>query len=157
AALSTAEIGYWATKDPEEPRRWTVRYAGVGEVEIDRKRRCITVHRSPTASPWLMSILVSGSALAHALTAEGRVVLHASGVEHNGGALAIVGPSGAGKSTVAGLMCANGARLVADDALRCEVTEEVPICFAGAIAVRLRPTAVSLSQGIGGEARETED
>jgi hypothetical protein len=157
AALSVEEIGYWATEDPQEPTRWTVRYAGIGEVEIDTKERRITVHRSAAASRGLMSILVSGSALSHALTAEGRLVLHASGVEANGAALAIVGPSGAGKSTVAALLCANGARLVADDALRCEVSQDVPTCFAGAIAMRLRPTVASLSEQIDGEARETED
>lgn len=157
AALSIDEIGYWATENFDDPSRWTIRYAGIGEAEIDTERRRISVHRSSTASSGLMSVLVSGSTLSHALIAEGRLVLHASGVEADGVALAIMGPSGAGKSTVAALLCAAGARLVADDALRCDVSGNVATCFAGANALRLRPAVAFLSQEIAGEARETED
>ena len=77
--------------------------------------------------------------LAHALAAEGLLVLHASAVEVGDRALAIVGPSGAGKSTLAALLCAAGARLVADDALRVDATDSGAVCFPGSRGLRLRP------------------
>ena len=131
------------------PARWTLRYAGICDVTLDRERKTIIVHRSPQADPGLIPIFLEGSVLAHALTAEGLLVLHASAVEVEGRALAIVGPSGAGKSTLAALLCAAGARLVADDALRVDATDSGAVCFPGTRGLRLRPAAASL----GGEDR----
>ena len=52
-------------------------------------------------------------------------------------ALAIVGSPGAGKSTLAALLCAAGARLVADDALRVDATDSGAVCFPGSRGLRL--------------------
>jgi hypothetical protein len=150
AELCDGELGYWVTEDAGDPDRWTLRYAGVCDVILDRGRRSIVVHRCPDAVPGMVEVFVGGSVLAHALSADGRLVMHASAVEVSGQALAIAGPSGAGKSTLAALLCAGGARLVADDALRCEVRNGAALCFPGARTIRLRPSAAALAARIGG-------
>lgn len=158
AELRDGELGYWATEDTGDPDRWTLRYAGVCDVILDRGRRSIVVHRCPGAAPGMVEVFVGGSVLAHALSADGRLVIHASAVEVSGQALAIAGPSGAGKSTLAALLCADGALLVADDALRCEVRSGAAVCFPGARSIRLRPSAAALATRIGaGGVDETAD
>lgn len=143
-------FSYWAAETRRDPPRWTLRYADICDVVLDRAQKAITVHRSPEADPGLIPVFLGGSVLAHALTAEGLLVLHASAVEVDGRALAIVGPSGAGKSTLAALLCAAGARLVADDALRVDATSSGAVCFPGTRGLRLRPAAASLAGGIEG-------
>jgi hypothetical protein len=150
-------FGYWVA-EARDPRQWTLRYAGICEVTLDRRRRTIAVHRSPEADPGLIPVFLEGSVLAHALAAEGLLVLHASAVEVGGAALAIVGPSGAGKSTLAALLCAAGARLVADDALRVDATRSGAMCFPGSRRLRLRLAAASLGRMIeGASVGETAD
>ena len=125
---------------------------GICDVTLDRERKTITVHRSPEADPGLIPVFLEGSVLAHALTAEGRLVLHSSAVEVEGVALAIVGSPGAGKSTLAALPLRGGRRLVADDALRVDATDSGAMCFPGSLGLRLRPAAASLSGRIEGAA-----
>lgn len=158
AELSDGKFGYWAVEAEADPLVWVLRYAGICDVTIDRERKTITVHRSPHADPGLISIFLGGSVLAHVLTAEGLLVLHASAVEVEGRAVAILGPSGTGKSTLAALLCAAGAGLVADDVLRVDATDSGPVCFPGTRGLRLRPAASSLGGGIeGASVRETTD
>jgi energy-coupling factor transporter ATP-binding protein EcfA2 len=127
-------------------------------VTIDRRRRVITVCRSPQADPGLIPIFVEGNVLAHALTAEDLLTLHASAVEVGGSGLAILGPSGAGKSTLAAVFCGMGARLIADDVLRVDPTTSGAMCFPGTQGLRLRPAARSLGSGIEAAAvEETAD
>jgi hypothetical protein len=151
-------FGYWVTENPSDPGRWTVRYASICEVTIDRGRGTIVVHPSPEADPGLISVLLEGAVLAHALAAQDMLALHASAVEIRGEALAIVGPSGAGKSTLAALLCAEGARLVADDALRVDAGNGSAVCFPGSPGLRLRPAAAELAGKIEAAAvEETAD
>jgi hypothetical protein len=145
-------FGYWAAETRRDAGRWTLRYAGICDVTLDRRRHAIAVHRSPEADPGLIPIFLEGSVLAHVLAAEGLLALHASAVEAEGEALAIVGPSGAGKSTLAALLCAAGARLVADDALRVDATGDGAVCFPGSRGLRLRPAAANLGREIDGAA-----
>lgn len=56
--------------------------------------------------------------LSAALTLRGEEPLHATVLERDGRAFALLGPSGAGKSTLAAFLIARGARLVTDDMLR---------------------------------------
>ena len=89
-------------------------WPGVGE---DTGRQHVTFYRAPTAPLDLIAILIAGSLAAYLLSAEGRLVLHASAVEVDGKALAFVGQSGQGKTTMATLLCAAGYPFVADDLL----------------------------------------
>ena len=65
--------------------------------------------------------------LSAALTLRGEEPLHATVLERDGRAFALLGPSGAGKSTLAAFLISRGARLVTDDMLR--------LTFAGHCAV----------------------
>jgi hypothetical protein len=158
AELRDGEFGYWATEAEGDPDHWTLRYAGVCEVALDRASRSIVVHPCPGVAAGLVEVFVAGSVLAHALAADGRLVIHASAVEIGGRAVAIAGPSGAGKSSLAALLCAEGALLLADDALRCEVRSGAAICFPGNRSLRLRPASAPLAARIGrGGVAETAD
>jgi hypothetical protein len=154
AELNENGYGFWATENRRDPGTWTLRYAGICDVTLDRRRRMITVRSAPDADPGLIPIFVEGNVLAHALAADGALALHASAVEAGGEALAIIGPSGAGKSTLAALLCAAGARFVADDVLRVDSADSGPVCFPGTRALRLRPAAASLLSGIEADAVE---
>jgi hypothetical protein len=152
AELRDDGFGYWVAEDPRDPRRWTLRYAGICEVALDRGHRQIAVHPSPEAEPDLIPVFLEGGVLAHVLAAEGLLALHASAVQVGDRALAIAGPSGAGKSTLAALLCATGARLIADDALRVDATDSGAVCFPGSRRLRLRASAASLGDMIEGAA-----
>jgi hypothetical protein len=151
-------FGYWATETRREPPRWTLRYTGICDATLDCAAHTITLHRAPEADRGLLPVFLEGSVLAHAATAQGLLILHASAVEVEGRALAIVGPPGAGKSTLAALLCAAGARLVADDALRVDATAAGTVCFPGTLGLRLRPAAAGLKAELKGAAvKETAD
>jgi hypothetical protein len=151
-------FAHWAVETRGEPGRWTLRYAGICDVTLDHRSRTVVVHRASEADPGLIPIFLEGNVLAHALAADGLLVLHATAVEVGGRALAIVGPSGAGKSTLGALLCAAGARLVADDALRVDATSSGAVCFPGSRGLRLRPVAASLAREIeGADVEETAD
>jgi hypothetical protein len=140
----------WATEAWRDPHRRTIRYVGICEVRLDRGQGKIIIHPASGADPGLIPLVLEGSVLAHALAAHNLLVLHASAVAVQGGALAIVAPSGGGKSTLAALLCSAGARLVADDALRVDATSSGAICFPGSCSLRLRPAAASLGREIEG-------
>ena len=140
-----AGIGFWASQSPGEPSRWTLRYSEICEVTLDRPRRTITVHPSPGAEMGMIPIFLNGPIFAHVLAMNDQLALHASAVEVDGRALAILGSSGSGKSTLAAVLCARGARLVSDDTLRVEVSQGRVICFPGSLAIRLRPGVAELA------------
>jgi hypothetical protein len=158
AGYQAESYAYWATEIRRDPFRWTLRFAGICDAMVDREGRMITVHRAFEGDPGMTAILVEGNVLAHVLAAEGLLCLHASAVEVGGEALAVIGPSGAGKSTLAALLCAAGARLISDDALRVEATDAGVICFPGTQGLRLRRTVASIGASIkGAAAEETAD
>jgi len=73
-------------------------------------------------------------------------VLHASAVQLDGHAVAIVGASGMGKSTLAAALCRNGCGLVADDVLRIDRNGTAGMqVHPGSIESRLRMTARDLA------------
>jgi hypothetical protein len=151
-------FGYWVTADEDDPGRWTIRYAGIVQAELDRAERTLTVHPAIGGDPGMVPVFVEGSLLAHVLAAEGLLAIHASAVEWGGAALALVGPSGMGKSTLAALLCSAGARLLADDALRVDVSGGIATCYPGSRRLRLRASAAPLAHAMDGAAlTETAD
>jgi hypothetical protein len=157
AELHQPGVSYWCSEHPKDPTRWTLRYPGLGEFEIDRRAMTIAAYPAPDASPELLAILVGGAVLAHLVPGSGDPILHASAVEMGGAAVAVVGPSGAGKSTVAAMLCQAGAALVTDDTLRVRLGDDRTDCFRGTGRVRLRPATEELAAIEGAEVARTAD
>jgi hypothetical protein len=77
--------------------------------------RDIAVQPEQGASEQDAAIFVLGTAFGILLHQRGVMVLHASAIAENGGAIAICGRSGAGKSTLAAALCRTDCRFVTDD------------------------------------------
>ena len=104
----------------------------------------------------VLELTVSGLVLSVALVLAGETLLHASAAEVGGRALGIIGPSGTGKSTTAGLLCAAGALLVADDQLR--VAGSPPECWRSASGLRARDGGLgpAVAGALGGGSRTAD-
>lgn len=113
---------------------------------------------SPAVRPELAHILLPNAVMAAILGSERQVVLHASAVALDAGpVLALCGHSGSGKSTLAAVLSRQGAAVVSDDALRCELFEGAVRCFRGSTELRLRSSAECLATGQRGETRRLPD
>ena len=86
----------------------------------------------------IVNVLLQGTVTAVLWMLLGRAVLHASAVGHGSHAFALAGPSGSGKSTVAALCCAAGARLLSDDLVVLDHSQDRVRCVGRATEVRLR-------------------
>lgn len=125
--------------------RRVLRFPGCCEFILDDGSIEVRAHSDPSVALELAQILASGALLAFVLALRGATVLHASAVEVDGRAIAVVGGSGRGKSTVAALACAGGLPLLTDDLLRIDLRSSGrPWAYAGARELRLRPGAVNL-------------
>lgn len=82
--------------------------------------------------------LYLNNVLPMALSRQSKLVLHASAVEVNGGAVVFVGVSGRGKSTLATCFAREGHALIVDDGLVVESRDTLPMALPGESAVRLR-------------------
>jgi hypothetical protein len=140
-------LAFWAC-DQGDDDGWLLRYGGLCDATLDWRRHRVTVYRAIDADPGMVSLIVGGGILAHVLMFEGLLLIHASAVACDGRALALVGPSGAGKSTLAAVLCAAGARLVTDDALRCDANDHGVTCFPGNPVLRLRPECAAIADQI---------
>jgi hypothetical protein len=125
---------------------YLLRFYGSCDITFDPELTRATVRPVHAADLDVISVLVTGTALAFVLSARGLPVLHASAVQVDQGAVAFVGGSGMGKSTVATLLCARGARLITDDMLSLDLRSSPPACRLGATELRLRKAAQELSE-----------
>lgn len=124
-------------------------YHGICRMHVSPDHASLRIHPRPHGRVELVPLLVAGNALAFVLTLRGEAVLHASAVELDGAVLAFAGDPGMGKSTLAALLCAAGARLVADDALRLDMRAGRVTCYAGGPDLRLRPSADVIVTALG--------
>ncbi len=135
-----------------------IRFYGSCDFEYVAGLRSLAARRAPGVPEELSSIFLAANVLSCVLTLQGRYVVHASAVAIGDHAVAFVGPPHAGKSTVAAALCALGADLVTDDALRVELDAPYPLCHGGAAELRLRPEAARVArQSSGCTSRETAD
>src|SRR5205814_10285764 len=109
------------------------------DIHIDGGAGEFRIETVPGADRGLLSVLLGSAILSLVVSAQTGPVLHASAVEANGRAVALLAPSGGGKSTVAALLCRAGARLVTDDTLRTAVESGTAWAFRGTNVIRLRP------------------
>jgi hypothetical protein len=99
-------------------------WPGHGSVLVSGGRE-ITLDPDPSADASSMRLIILGPAIGVLLHQRGYLVLHASVVNVDGGAVAFLGDAGWGKSTIAAALYARGHTLVADDiaAVRFENSE----------------------------------
>ncbi|MFM8469212.1 MAG: hypothetical protein ACKODH_04475 [Limisphaerales bacterium] len=123
---------------------WSLLYPNTAEVCFSTDLSQASIHAA-SGKAGLLPLLLASSVPTWWLNLRGESVLHASAVARDGRALAFIGASGMGKSTLATLLCADGAALITDDALRLEPAPEGYRCHFGPGELRLRPGAASLA------------
>lgn len=124
-------------------RAYLLRFHGLCDFLVSRDLRSVQCRMESASERDYAPVLLSGTVIATILGLAGECVLHASVVEYGGSAIALAGPSGTGKSTLAALLCAAGARLVADDVLRIGFADGVR-CVGRSSELRLRPSAAGV-------------
>jgi hypothetical protein len=115
----------------------------VGTFVIQDKRE-VLVYPLPNVGVAVLQLLLLGPVLAVLLELRGHLVLHASGVIVDDGAIAFLGASGWGKSTLAAALHARGHAIVADDIVALTVVDGDVLVQPGYPQLRLLPHAASL-------------
>ena len=77
--------------------------------------------------------------LGFAACRRGRSVLHGVALDMEGAAIVLIGKQEIGKSTIAGAMCADSARVLAEDGVAFSVNVEGILVHGGVRKIRLRP------------------
>ncbi len=115
---------------------------GVGAALI-RNGCDITVEPAPGVEERVLRLFILGPTLGVLLHQRGLLVLHASVVELEGGAVAFLGWKGSGKSTTAAALCERGHALVSDDVLVVAVDgAPEPVALPGVPQLKLWPDAL---------------
>lgn len=148
AQLVTAERPWYTVSQADGFR---LRFHRTADVDVSADLRDVACRADPSSPPDVASVLVAGTVLAFVNVVLGRLVLHASTVEVDGRAIAVIGHSGMGKSTTAAMLCLVGARLVGDDVL--VVDPDTLACHPGTSALRLRDRARDLGDSVAGSGR----
>lgn len=138
-------------------RGYTLVFSDVCEFWLDPVERVARLYAAAETDPEIVALLVTGALLPFFLSLSGSLVLHASAIELDGAVVAIAGASGIGKSTLAGLACAAGPFLMADDALRVEKSGRSWFGYLGVPALRLREPAWPIGALLAGDARYSVD
>ena len=123
---------------------------------VSPRRRTVWV--DPTEQdPWAVSGTVMGLSLPHLLSARGSMVLRASCAVKDGTAVAFVGGGRSGKSSIAAGLVASGWRLVADDSLVLNTSDDAVRVRPSFPALKLwTPLAASLASSLRAETAPTD-
>jgi hypothetical protein len=111
---------------------------------LARKGEEIVIDPAPGVEQQVLRLFILGRLLATILHQRGRLVLHASAVSMNGGAVAFLGGKGWGKSTLAGAMYESGHPIVTDDVLAVQTSSKSPVVYPSFPQLKLWPTAAAL-------------
>lgn len=110
-----------------------------------RGGREIVVDASPGVDADLLRLPLLGTVLATALHQRGLLILHGSAVIVGDGAIVFAGNSGQGKSTMTAALHARGHRLVTDDVVAVQISEnQPPRVWPSFSRIKLWPDAISL-------------
>jgi hypothetical protein len=136
-----------------------VSFSDISRFRISPDRSQIELDVRDPDNTALAGVLLQGWVMSMTLMLRGCVVLHASAVEVDGSAIAVLANSGMGKSTVAAMLMRDGAELLTDDVLRVENNVEgLWVAHPGITALRLRPAATELAHSIpGADVRSAPD
>ena len=115
--------------------------------EISNGNRIIVNFECKIEDNFLRAIIL-GPAFGILLHQQGRLVLHASVIEVNGGAAAFIGDNSMGKSTTIVAFSYHGHPLIADDVLSIEFDDNlVPWVFSSFPRIKLWPESIELFLG----------
>jgi hypothetical protein len=95
-------------------QEFLLRIPDVGRFWVSRGNE-IVIEPEPAATPHDVRVYLLGSCLGGLLHQRGLLVLHASGIGTEGGAVLFAGESGAGKSTLLAELISRGMRMMVDD------------------------------------------
>ena len=137
--ISSARRAHGLEIDEDEARFW---FNGVGAF-IVRNGAHIVVIPEDGVEPELLRLYVEGMMMAMILHQRGFCVLHASVIEIDGGAIALMGQIGAGKSSLAGALYLRGYRVVADDNAAVNAAGPAPMVAPGYPYLKLFPAIAS--------------
>ena len=122
-------------------------YPNVGRFQV-RAGSEIVIDPVPGVEEAVLRLYVLGVAMAMLLHQRGHLVLHASAVSINGGAVLFLGGKGYGKSTMATVLHERGHPLISDDVVAISLSENnKPLVFSGFPQVKLWPEAVEAALG----------
>lgn len=129
---------------------FTVRYGHTCDFSVARDGRKIAVTVARGADLDLVSIILSAGGMAFAAMRNGCHVLHASGATIRDRAVIAIGDPGAGKTTTAAELALAGGSMLADDAIRVDLSNGAGArVYQGAHTLRLRePAARVLSSAL---------
>jgi hypothetical protein len=121
-------------------------YIYVAEVGafLVRLGREIIVDRAPGATDAQLRVFLLGGALGLLLHQRGLLILHASAVAVNGGAVAFLGTSGQGKSTTAAALHARGHAMLADDMVAISMQCHIPLIAPGFPRLKIWPEVATV-------------
>lgn len=123
------------------PTGYVLRFADLGDLELTLDcSRILYDAVPPAALPRLRQRLLD-QALPRAFAQQGALVLHASAVGAQTGAVCIAGDSGYGKSTLAAYLAGDGFTHLGDDALLIRDGSGTARCIASYAGMRLWPDA----------------
>jgi energy-coupling factor transporter ATP-binding protein EcfA2 len=115
-------------------------YIGDGVSFFSDRGRTVGVDEgSEGVTEGMFTSLLTGTVMAAVLRQRGFLALHASSVSLEGGAIGFMGHSGWGKSTLASAFYTVGHKLINDDILALDKTDEGYRCLPGFPQVKLRP------------------
>jgi hypothetical protein len=104
-----------------------------------RDGREVIVTPDPKADQTIFPLYIQGMMLASTLHQRGFFVLHASVIDFEGSAIALMGPIGAGKSTFASAFQARGHRILADDNAALQMNGVVPYVLPAFPTLKVYP------------------
>jgi hypothetical protein len=123
----------------EEARFW---FKDVGAFVVRGGSEIVMIPESGTDHS-LLRLYVQGMMMALVLHQRGMCVLHASVIEVDGAALAILGPVGFGKSSIAAALYARGNRVLADDNAATDLGGASPMIRTAFPSLKLFPAIAS--------------
>jgi hypothetical protein len=116
---------------------YVLRFPDIADFDVSPDGRHVHCHPAPGAAQETIRHLYLNQVLPLALSRQGRLVIHASAIEGPAGAVAFVGASGTGKSTLAAAFAQTGHRLLCDDGLLLDKTEQGFLALPGHPSIRL--------------------
>lgn len=122
-------------------------YSDGTEIFTERHGREVWAKGPPSATLDDTLTYVLGPILGFILRLQGVTALHASVVNVNGCAVALLGPAGAGKSTTAAAFATRGFPVVSDDVAALRVRQKTDVVFPGYSYLRLWPASSTMLFG----------